>query len=176
MTVSKFARDCGLSRTTVLYYESIGLLREPLRTSSNYRRYGEKERDRLRQICIYRNAGLSLADIRQILDRPDSAAAGVLKRRLEELDGEIESLRAHQQAILKLLRAKASLRRQKVITKEKWVSIMKAAGFAEPDMRRWHVEFEKQAPQEHQEFLQFLNIPPQEIATIREWSRSGQVT
>jgi MerR family transcriptional regulator, thiopeptide resistance regulator len=173
LTVSKLARECGLSRSTVLYYESIGLLRPPLRTGSNYRRYGEKESARLRQICVYRNAGLRLADIQQILDRPDSGAAAILKRRLEELDGEIEALRTHQQAILKLLRARTSLRRQKVITKEKWVSIMQAAGFAEPDMRRWHVEFEKQAPEEHQEFLQFLNIPPNEITAIREWSRAG---
>jgi hypothetical protein len=58
-------------------------------------------------------------------------------------------------------------------TKEKWVSIMKAAGFDEADMRRWHVEFERSAPDEHQEFLEFLHIPKEEIASIREWSRNG---
>src|SRR5215467_13795969 len=152
LTVSKLARNYGLSRGTLLYYESIGLLRAPLRTGSNYRGYGEKEAARLRQICVYRSAGLRLADIREILDGPDSGAAAVLNRRLVELDRDIEKLREHQRAILKLLKVKASLRRQKVITKEKWVAIMRGAGFSEPDMRRWHVEFEKQAPEEHQEF------------------------
>jgi hypothetical protein len=38
-------------------------------------------------------------------------------------------------------------------------------------MRRWHAEFEKSAPQEHQEFLEFLHIPEQEVTSIREWSR-----
>jgi hypothetical protein len=56
-------------------------------------------------------------------------------------------------------------------TKEKWVSIMNAAGFEEADMHRWHVEFERSAPDEHQEFLEFLHIPKEEIASIREWSR-----
>jgi hypothetical protein len=40
-------------------------------------------------------------------------------------------------------------------------------------MRRWHAEFEKSAPQEHQEFLEFLHIPTEEIATIRAWSKSA---
>jgi len=53
------------------------------------------------------------------------------------------------------------------------VAIMKAAGFSEDDMRRWHAEFEKSAPGEHQEFLEFLHIPPEELTRIREWSRKA---
>ena len=58
-----------------------------------------------------------------------------------------------------------------MVTKEKWVSVMRAAGFTEDDMHRWHAVFEKSAPEEHQEFLEFLRIPPVEIETIRGWSR-----
>jgi hypothetical protein len=57
-----------------------------------------------------------------------------------------------------------------MITKQKWTSIMSSAGFSEEDMRRWHKEFERSAPQEHQEFLEFLHIPSDEIRTIRAWS------
>ena len=57
-----------------------------------------------------------------------------------------------------------------MVTKEKWTSIMRAAGFTEDDMRRWHSEFEKNAPAEHQEFLEFLHIPKDEVSSIREWS------
>lgn len=60
-----------------------------------------------------------------------------------------------------------------MITKDKWVSIMRAAGLKDADMDRWHAEFEKSAPQEHQEFLEFLHIGADEIAKIREWSRKG---
>jgi hypothetical protein len=60
-----------------------------------------------------------------------------------------------------------------MITKDKWVSIMRAAGFSEADMDRWHAEFEKNAPAEHQEFLEFIHIGADEIAKIREWSRKG---
>jgi len=40
-------------------------------------------------------------------------------------------------------------------------------------MNRWHAEFERSAPEEHQEFLEFLHILPAEIKTIRERSRAG---
>jgi len=176
LTVSKLAGRCGLSRGTLLYYESIGLLKPPARSAANYRRYGERDFERLQQICAYRHAGLTLNDIRAILIKPDrreSDAAAVLKRRLVALDGEIETRRAHQRAILKLLQ-NDSIGRNKMITKEKWVSIMKASGLTEADMHRWHAEFEKAAPEEHQEFLEFLHIPAAEIRTIRDWSARGE--
>ncbi len=173
LTVSKLAQRCGLSRSTILYYERIGLLTPASRTEANYRRYGEKDLRRLEQICVYRNAGLKLGDIVTLLDRPENDAASVLKRRLLELDKEIETLRGHQQAIIKLLRNRNSLRRTRAMTKEKWVSIMKASGFTEADMNRWHVEFERSAPDDHQQFLEFLHIPQGEISLIRESSRSA---
>jgi len=128
---------------------------------------------RLQQICAYRHAGLTLDDIRAILDRRESDAAAVLKRRLVALDGEIEMRRAHQRAILKLLKNE-SIGRMKMITKEKWVSIMKASGLTDDAMHRWHAEFEKAAPEEHREFLEFLHIPAAEVRSIRDWSKKNQ--
>jgi DNA-binding transcriptional MerR regulator len=171
LTVTNLARSCGLSRTTILYYESMGLLKAARRSAGNYRVYTEKDLQRLRQICIYRDAGLTLGDIRSLLDQPASDAAGVLERRLLQLNGEIEKLRDHQKAIARLLKKTNQLRRMPMVTKEKWVEIMRAAGFNEEDMRRWHTEFEKSAPQEHQEFLEFLHIPAGEVQSIRERSR-----
>jgi DNA-binding transcriptional MerR regulator len=171
-TVSKLARRCGLSRSTLLYYEAIGLLPHTARNNGNYRCYGDKDVLRLQQICVYRDAGLKLKDISQILDCPESDASAVLKRRLIELNTEIDALRAHQGAILKLLQNR-QFKRIKAMTKQKWVQIMQASGFTEDQMRRWHSQFEKSAPAEHQEFLEFLHIPGEEIKQIRETSRKG---
>jgi DNA-binding transcriptional MerR regulator len=171
MTVTRLARSCNLSRSTVLYYETVGLLKPPARSSGNYRVYSEKDLDRLRRICIYREAGLTLEDIRSLLDTRGNDASAVLRRRFLEIGAGIERLREHQRAIARLLRGTDQLRRNAVVTKEKWTSIMRSAGFSEEDMRRWHKEFEKSAPSEHQEFLEFLHIPPAEIKTIRDWSK-----
>ncbi|WP_420237947.1 hypothetical protein ACOBR2_20535 [Telmatobacter bradus] len=61
-----------------------------------------------------------------------------------------------------------------MITKEKWVSIMHGCGFSEEQRMRWHAEFERAAPDEHQEFLEFLHIGTEEIASIRQRSRKFQ--
>jgi MerR family transcriptional regulator, thiopeptide resistance regulator len=173
LTVTRLARACHIARSTVLYYESIGLLRRPRRTAGNYRLYSEADLDRLRQICAYRNSGLTLADIRSVLDAPQTAsAAAVLRRRMVELDAAIQQLRDHQQAIARLLHRGVLPRRIAMVTKEKWVAVMQSAGFTEDDMHRWHAEFEKSAPGEHQEFLEFLHIPPAEIERIRASSKT----
>ena len=174
LTVTNLARACGLSRSTVLYYEATGLLKPARRSVGNYRIYDDKDLQRLRQICIYRGAGLKLGDIRSILDEARSDAAGVLKRRLVELSGEIEKLRDHQRAIARLLKDTDRLRRFPMVTKAKWVAVMRAAGFTDDDMHRWHRQFEKSAPREHQEFLEFLHIPAEEVQSIREWSRKPE--
>ena len=80
ITVTELARRCGLSRTALLYYESIGLMPPPQRSGGNYRSYTEADVLRLRQIRAWRDAGLKLDDIRQLLnvrsDRPATGAAG----------------------------------------------------------------------------------------------------
>ena len=80
-TVSKLASRAGLTRTALLYYESIGLMRAPARSQGNYRFYDERDLRRLLEIRAYRDAGLKLDDIRAVLDRPAGEAAGVLRRR-----------------------------------------------------------------------------------------------
>jgi len=176
MTVTTMARRFGLSRSTLLYYESIGLLRRPHRTGGNYRAYTDQDAARLEQICVYRKVGLSLAAIRTVLDQTGSGASAVLQRRLADIEAEVEALRGHQRDILRLLQRSRNFRRNQMITKDKWVSIMKASGFTEADMHRWHAAFEQSAPAEHQEFLEFLHIPAAEITKIREWSRTLKAT
>ena len=173
-TVTQLARRCGLSRSTLLYYESIGLLKPASRTGGNYRHYGERDLQRLEQICVYRDAGLKLVDIRSIVTRTGGDAEGILERRLVELHAEIERLRDHQRAILRLMQNKNAFRKGKIMTKDRWVAIMKASGFSEADMHRWHIEFEKSAPEDHQQFLEYLHIPREEVSSIRQWSRKAQ--
>ena len=67
LTVSQLATRCGLSRSTVLYYESIGLLKPSSRSASNYRRYTERDLKRLEQIRAYRAAGLTLRDVQSLM-------------------------------------------------------------------------------------------------------------
>ena len=174
MTISALARRHGLSRSTLLYYDRIGLLKPGGRTPSGYREYTDRDDERLGQICLYRRTGLSLADIRRLLGRPRKELAAALERQLFELSAEIEALRDRQSVIVGLLKKPRLLERAGVMTRETWTELLRASGFTEEDMRRWHRDFERLEPRRHQRFLEFLGIPAEEIRTIRDWARSGR--
>jgi DNA-binding transcriptional MerR regulator len=171
-SISQLARQFGLSRSTLLYYDRIGLLRTNARTAAGYRRYGAKEERRLRRICELRQAGLVLRDIRVMLGNTPGVRAGVIARRLEEITRQIISLR-HQQRMLTALHFNLSQKQlPPLLDKRAWVEMLRLAGMDERAMIRWHAEFEQRAPSEHEQFLTSLGIPPDEIASIRQASRS----
>src|SRR4029079_9801783 len=96
LSVSQMARRVGLSRNTILYYESCGLLKPGHRTRANYRLYGDKETRLIEKIYLYRSAGLLGSNSRTMLENPRTDVAVLLRRRLQELDSEIGRLREHQ--------------------------------------------------------------------------------
>jgi len=171
LTVSRVARRFGLSRSTLLYYDSIGLLQPSSRSPSGYRLYGQQACRRLERICRYRTAGLGLEEIRQILDGRGGKTGAILEKRLETLNDEIGRLRDQQRVVLQLLRSGGKLRHTRALTKKRWVALLRAAGLDDADMRQWHVEFERMEPEAHRDFLESLGIPKAEVRSIRAWSR-----
>ena len=166
LTVTQLARECGLSRTTILYYEREGLLAPAHRSENGYRWYGEKEIQRLKTISSYRSYGLPISSIRTLLAQKGKSQAEILKDHFNELEREIQNLRAQQKAIVVLLQ-EPQLIEDNIVTKERWVQIMQAAGFSENDMVTWHQKFEEMEPAEHQKFLESLGIEQDEIMRIR---------
>jgi len=173
VTVGALARAHGLARSTLLYYDAIGLLRPVARSASGYRRYGPEEERRLALICTYRRAGLSLDTIREALDGASGGLAAVLEERLFELDLDIERLRDQQRLIARLLERPDLLRRERALDKRTWVELLAASGMSEADMERWHREFERAAPGKHQRFLEHLGLADDEIAAIRARSSAN---
>ena len=98
--VGELAEAVGVAADTVRYYEKIGLLPAPARTSAGYRSYGEDAIDRLQFIQGAQRLGLSLADIAELLAIRDTGACPcepaeqVLRRRLADLDMQMARLTA----------------------------------------------------------------------------------
>lgn len=61
----------GVNVETIRYYERIGLLAKPLRTSAGYRLYRLADVERLAFIRRTRDLGFSLDDVRRLLDLAD---------------------------------------------------------------------------------------------------------
>ncbi|QLE86560.1 MerR family transcriptional regulator [Shewanella sp. Scap07] len=166
-TVSQLAKQCNISRTSVLYYERQRLLKPAMRGDNGYRWYGEPERQRLQMIVSYRAYGLPVTHIAQLLDDSNGQSQPqLLKQHFNQLEAEIDKLKQQQRAIIVLLKA-PELLDSDMISKQRWVEIMIEAGFDEAAMTRWHQKFELMEPTEHQRFLETLGIEAEEIALIR---------
>ena len=56
---------------------------------------------------------------------------------------------------------------QNAINKHQWVALFEALGLDPAAMMRWHTLFESRHPDGHQAFLEWLGLPPEEIAAVR---------
>ncbi|MFH1915383.1 MAG: MerR family transcriptional regulator [Pseudomonadota bacterium] len=167
-TVGKLARRHGLSRSTLLYYDRIGLFSPTGHSPGEYRRYSTADDARLARICRYRRAGLPLADIGRILADPaESGLSDALETRLAELGDEMAALREQQALVAELLGRPELLARRDSLDRESWSRLLREVGFAETDMDRWHEGFEQASPEGHAAFLRRLRMPEEEIAAIR---------
>ena len=173
--ISTVAEKFGLSRSTLLYYDRLKLVRPTYRTAAGYRLYSAEDEARLKQICSYRETGLSLAAIKRLLDNDvpsRSLVSDALHQRLTELNHEIAALRRQQQVVLNLLPRKGQGRHARAMTKDKWVALLRSLGLSDAEMMQWHVAFERQSPLAHQDFLESLGLPEAEILRIRNHSRT----
>jgi DNA-binding transcriptional MerR regulator len=106
LTVSKLAREVGLTADTVRYYEKAGLLPAPARTPAGYRVYHEDDVERLRFIRGAQRIGLRLREIKELLDIGDRGLCpcghteSLLDRRTSEVDREIASLKEIKRELL----------------------------------------------------------------------------
>lgn len=94
MTVSEVSRELGISTRMLRYYEKEGLISTKRREDYAYRMYDELAVRRLRQIVILRKLRIPLKEIGIILNASDiSDAVRVFLNKIQEIDGEISSLR-----------------------------------------------------------------------------------
>lgn len=91
-TIKALADLAGVTSRTLRWYDRQGLLK-PLRTTeAGYRLYGPREVDRLQDILFYRELGLELSAIRQILDDPAFDRQAALQSHLRELEARRDRL------------------------------------------------------------------------------------
>ena len=103
-TISQLAREFGLSRSALLYYDRIGLLKASRRSAAGYRIYTQTDHARLAQICLFRDAGLSLADVQALLASDNAPGVKILERRLQEIGEQILGLKNQQRIITAMLK------------------------------------------------------------------------
>src|SRR5690349_9900816 len=99
LTIGELAAQCGLTPDTLRYYERRGIIAPATRTSGGFRVYGVDAIERLRFIKQAQRQGLTLAEIRELvqLDTRQSVGQcrqvrGLLERKVADLDTRLTEL------------------------------------------------------------------------------------
>jgi MerR family transcriptional regulator, copper efflux regulator len=98
LLIGDIAERTGLSAPTIRYYESLGLIRRPVRSATGYRRYTDTTVDELRFIRKAQALGFSLDEIGEILTlsrtgrTPCAHVLDLVRRHLAAVDERIQQL------------------------------------------------------------------------------------
>ncbi|MBF0437123.1 MAG: MerR family transcriptional regulator [Magnetococcales bacterium] len=172
-TIGRLARHFGISRSTLLYYDRIGLLSPSLRSEANYRLYSTSDFKRMERIIRLRDTGLSLEKIRELCDTQTDIIEQALEMHLSQINQEIAERRAQQRLIAAMLQQNNVIHKTRFMDKARWINLLEGAGMDDKAKETWHALFEKNAPEAHQDFLESLGISSEEIQLIRLHSRAA---
>ncbi|MGE4480664.1 Cu(I)-responsive transcriptional regulator [Acidocella sp.] len=99
VTIAQASAMTGVSAKMIRHYESIGLIKAPMRTENRYRHYSEAELHELGFIRRARDLGFSFEDIRQLLSlwrdshRSSAEVKAIALRHIAELDQKAAALK-----------------------------------------------------------------------------------
>lgn len=98
--IGQLGQATGIKVTTIRFYEEQGLLREPRRSASGRRQYGDTDRLRLAFIRRSRGLGFPINAVRELLTLSDEASTSctavdtIARAHLADIDQKIADLMA----------------------------------------------------------------------------------
>ncbi|MCU0654842.1 MAG: MerR family DNA-binding protein [Polyangiaceae bacterium] len=109
LSIGQLAQRCGIGVETIRFYERRGLLDQPPRPASGYRRYPAAAVDRIFFLKRAKDLGFSLTEIRELIslrDRRTEGCESVLersKKKIEEIEERISALETLRRDLLALV-------------------------------------------------------------------------
>ncbi len=108
LTIGKVAKRALVNVETVRYYQRRGLIPEPLRRESGYRRYSQDDVARIQFIKRAKELGFTLKEILELLSLrvdPDTTSVDIkreTKAKIDEIEKKIRTLQSMKKALTKL--------------------------------------------------------------------------
>lgn len=102
LTIGELASFAGVTVRAVRHYHQVGLLPEPERDHSGYRRYGSLAVVELTKIRTLADAGVPLSRVAELLEADEEAFSGAVKEIDKTLRNEIQRLQANRKQIAQL--------------------------------------------------------------------------
>ncbi|NEW39843.1 MerR family transcriptional regulator [Nocardia cyriacigeorgica] len=108
VTVGAAAARVGVTIRTLHHWESVGLVSPSERTDAGYRLYTAVDLARIHRVLIYRELGVPLNEIGDLLDAPSADAAASLRRQRDRLRERVAHLERVGAALDRMIEARQS--------------------------------------------------------------------
>jgi MerR family mercuric resistance operon transcriptional regulator len=111
ISIGILSKRSGVNVETIRYYERIGLLPAPPRSASGYRVYSAAHADRLQFVRRARDLGLSLDEVRHLLNLADQKSSSCSKvhdiasHHLADIRARIADLKRMERVLSRLVKA-----------------------------------------------------------------------
>ncbi|BEP28392.1 MerR family transcriptional regulator [Helicovermis profundi] len=165
-TVGKLSKEFKISRSTLLYYDKIGLLKLSERSESNYRLYSHSDVERLRIIMHHKKAGIPLDDISKLFDLEVNDVTIILNNRLNKIQEDIKLLKMQESMILSVLIDQIKSDNSALYDRNSWTSLLLKLGYSHDEMLEWHRNFDLESKDDHRKFLIALGLNEEEIKKL----------
>lgn len=167
--ISELAAKAGISRTTLLYYEKLGLL-QGKRLNNSYRQYDERDVQRLFLIQQMQSAGLTLRECKACLNAKLDKA--VLSNRLVLLNEDIEQKIQARELLLCLLGERSQKEMHNSMSNqapEEYLNWLSQQGFDEKEALR--IKWLSRDMNEHDKYMQdFMMV----FNTLERWGPGNE--
>jgi MerR family mercuric resistance operon transcriptional regulator len=108
MLIGELANTCDCPVETIRYYEKIGLLPKPMRSSNGYRSYDDQHRKWLQFILRSRGLGFTQDEVRRLTEiahKTKPACADVhliISDQVSQIQGKIRDLKRLEKSLIRL--------------------------------------------------------------------------
>ncbi|MFC9898242.1 MerR family transcriptional regulator [Nocardia sp. NPDC127579] len=175
VTIGQAAAFVGITTKTVRHYHAHGLVAEPERDASGYRRYGSAELLRLVQVRTLAGAGVPLAEIAALLDADADRFAAAVAEVERDLTARIEELTARRDTLNRLTDGNRALLPDRAVA---LLERMPGLGFSQSEVataREGWVLAKALVPEGFEEYLDHLEQAMQDPGFVAISLRASEV-
>ncbi|MCD6526182.1 MAG: MerR family transcriptional regulator [Desulfuromonas sp.] len=154
-SITEVSQKIGVARSTLLYYERLGIISPRRLAKNNYRRYSEHDVTHLIVLRQLQQAGFSLDECQQVLN--GNIESTLIEQHLVRLQQELQQMEVTQQLLQALYKHQTGKQMDHRASKHQ--------------LQQWHHNFEQLSADAHVQWLRQMGFSEKEIFHIRWVSR-----
>ncbi|MEJ5929023.1 MerR family transcriptional regulator [Corynebacterium sp. H128] len=143
LTIGQAAQLLGISKRTLRHWDEIGLLQPSFRSWGDYRLYTEDDLDVALEILVYRETGMPLKEIAEIVNGGESSLVR-LRNQQQHLKQQLARLRQMHDAVTTILERDLTMTEKIQAMGTSWAEYAEEAEARWGDTPEWEQSQEKQ--------------------------------